>query len=531
MTKSIDAPALREILLGRLEYALVDVREQGLFGRNHILLAVNIPLSRFELDFRRLIPRQGTQVILCDDGDGLAERAAGLLEAAGYINLAILAGGVGAWAAAGYELFSGINVPSKLFGEYVEHEFGTPSITVEECKAMIESGTDMVILDSRPFGEYSNVTIPTAIDTPGAELVYRVRDLAPDPETLVVVNCGGRTRSIIGAQALINAGVPNRVVDLMNGTMGWHLAGFELEKGANRQCGPVSPEALEWARQAAARVARRFGVRGIGREELESWRAESARRTLYLLDVRFPSEYEAGHLPGSYSAPGGQLVQATDEYIGTRNARVVLIDNDAVRATITASWLAQMGWEEVAVLEGGLDGDDLVTGRDAPDVTGTGGIAVRTVDVDGLRELLEDGRATVIDFADSTSYRKAHIPGARWAIRSRLDRVAEKLPNSSILVVTALEDGLALLAARDLGRISEAEVRWLPGGTAAWTAAGRESESGFDNALDEPVDRYHRPFDHPSRAEEAMKQYLEWEINLIEQIKRDGTLSFPHFAA
>lgn len=531
MTKSIDAPALREILLGHLEYALVDVREQGLFGRNHILLAVNIPLSRFELDFRRLIPRPGTRVILCDEGDGIAERAAALLDAAGYPNLAILAGGVGAWAAAGYELFSGINVPSKLFGEHVEHHFGTPSITVEQCKALIEEQADMVILDTRPLAEYSNVTIPTAIDAPGAELVYRVRDLAPDPETLVVVNCGGRTRSIIGAQALINAGVPNKVVDLMNGTMGWHLAGFELEKGAGRQCGPVSEEALAWAKQASDTVAKRFGVRTINRAELDAWRAESSRHSLYLLDVRFPAEYEAGHLPGSYSAPGGQLVQATDEYIGTRNARVVLIDDNGVRATITASWLVQMGWPEVAVLAGGLDGDDLVTGRDAPDAITSNGVSIRTVGVDELRDLLAEGRATVVDFANSTSHRKGHIPGACWAIRSRLDRVAEKLPGSSILVVTAPEDGLARLAARDLGEVTGAEVRWLPGGTAAWIAAGQESESGFDNALDEPVDRYHRPFEHPARAEEAMKQYLEWEINLIEQIKRDGTLSFPHFNA
>ena len=66
---------------------------------------------------------------------------------------------------------------------------------------------------------------------PGAELVLRVRDIAPSPDTTIVVNCAGRTRSIIGAQSLINAGIPNKVVALRNGTMGWHLAGFTCDKG------------------------------------------------------------------------------------------------------------------------------------------------------------------------------------------------------------------------------------------------------------------------------------------------------------
>src|SRR5262249_52473652 len=162
---------------------------------------------------------------LCDDDDGLAQRAARILADAGYTDIASLAGGIKAWAAAGYELFSGVNVPSKAFGEFVEHESGTPNIGARELDALIRTGADIVVLDSRPFDEYRRVSIPTATSVPGAELVLRIRDLAPSPETLVVVNCAGRTRSIIGAQSLINAGVPNRVVALRNGTMGFALAG------------------------------------------------------------------------------------------------------------------------------------------------------------------------------------------------------------------------------------------------------------------------------------------------------------------
>src|SRR6185312_12580626 len=154
------------------------------------------------------------------------ERAASVLTQAGYTDVSILTGGIAAWEAAGFELFSGVNVPSKAFGEFVEHEKGTPSVSAEELNALMQSGADMVVLDSRPFDEFSRVSIPTGVDVPGAELVLHVHDMAPKPDTLVVVNCAGRTRSIIGAQSLINAGVPNKVVALRNGTMGWSLAGF-----------------------------------------------------------------------------------------------------------------------------------------------------------------------------------------------------------------------------------------------------------------------------------------------------------------
>ncbi len=220
----------------------------------------------------------------------------------------------------------------------------------------MRDGTDLVVVDSRPFDEYARVSIPGGINVPGAELVLRIRDVAPSPETLVVVNCAGRTRSIIGAQSLINAGVPNKVVALRNGTMGWSLAGLTCDSGQARRAPEASRDGLAWAKAAAAEVARRCGVACIERATLERWRAES-ERTLYVFDVRDPAEYLAGHVPGAVSAPGGQLVQATDQYVGTLGARIVLTDDKRVRALMTASWLRQMGWRDVLVLaeSGGRD--------------------------------------------------------------------------------------------------------------------------------------------------------------------------------
>src|SRR5271169_5215691 len=257
------------------ELALVDVREELIFSQRHLLLARSVPLSRLELRFAQLVPRQATRIVLCDVNDGLAPRAAAILGRNGYSNLSILDGGIDAWAAAGFELFSGVNVPSKAFGEFIEHANHTPSIAAAELERLLRERADLVILDSRPFDEYARVSIPNATNVPGAELVLRVRDVAPSPDTLVVVNCAGRTRSIIGAQSLINAGVPNKVVALRNGTMGWSLAGRSCESGKARRAPQPSSAALAFARSAAEAVARRFGILRIDREAVDKFRADA----------------------------------------------------------------------------------------------------------------------------------------------------------------------------------------------------------------------------------------------------------------
>jgi rhodanese-related sulfurtransferase len=318
--RRVDAQTLRRMLDDRDELAIVDVREELIFSQNHLLHARSIPLSRLELLFAALVPRRGTRIVLCDDNDGAAECAATILAGAGYDNVAILDGGMASWPKARFELFSGVNVPSKAFGEFIEHSSHTPSIAPEELARMMADETNMTVLDSRPFDEYFRVSIPSAINVPGAELVLRARDAAPSPDTTIVVNCAGRTRSIIGAQSLINAGIPNKVIALRNGTMGWSLAGFTCDAGKEQRAPAVSAAGLAAAREAAARVVRRFCIKHIDRATLERWKTESQQRSLYLLDVRDPSEYVAGHLEGAISAPGGQLVQATDQYVGTLRA-------------------------------------------------------------------------------------------------------------------------------------------------------------------------------------------------------------------
>jgi rhodanese-related sulfurtransferase len=513
--------AVKAMLTDGQELALIDLREELIFSQSHLLFARSVPLSRLELKFAQLVPRRSTRIVLCDDGDGLVERAATILRGAGYTDLSYLDGGVAAWGDAGLELFSGVNVPSKAFGEFVEHASGTPSIDAAELDRLIRGGTDMVVLDSRPFDEYHRVSIPTGVNVPGAELVLRVRDLAPSPDTLVVVNCAGRTRSIIGAQSLINAGVPNKVVALRNGTMGWTLAGLTCDSGkANRAPAP-SRDGLAWAKAAAEQVARRYGVTRIDRAMIERFRADR-ERSFYVLDVRDPAEYAAGHLPGALSAPGGQLVQATDQYVGTLGARIVLVDDAEVRAVMTASWLRQMGWKDVFVLaEAGAE-----SGWPAPAILGPPPAAELRIDCAGLAALMARNDATVVDLSLSRDYRKAHIPGAWFAIRARLAPALAKILLRGTLVLTSEDGVLAALAASEARALADRPVRWLDGGNAAWQAAGHPLTAADAKMADEPLDMWLKPYERPNDTTKAMNDYLTWEVDLLARIERDGSTNF-----
>ncbi len=528
MKKSIDPAQLRQWLKDGEELALFDVREELVFGGAHILYSSCLPLSRLELKVAALAPRRSVRIVICDGGEGLAERAAARLGELGYDHVSVLDGGTLAWSDAGFELFSGVNVPSKAFGELVEHEYATPSISATELKSKLDGGGKVVVLDSRPYAEYHARNIPGGICVPGGELVYRAEELTGDDSALVVVNCAGRTRSIIGAQSLINAGLSNQVVALRNGTMGWHLAGQPLETGMTRRAPDVSARSLEIAKQRARAVAKRYRVQSIGKDELQRFQAERERRSLFLLDVRHPEEYEAGHLPGSRSAPGGQLVQETDQFIGTLGARVVLVDDAGVRATLTASWLNHMGWDEVYVLRDAFEHAELETGSEPAEILGLAEAKATEITPEAVDELISKNRVSVIDVGLSRHYRDGHVPGAWFAIRARFAQTLPALDLRDLVVVTSEDGVLARFAAEEAAAASGRVALVLSGGTAAWAAAGLGLETGATRMADPADDMWLRPYEKDWGVEQAMRDYLTWEVALVEQIERDGTARFRH---
>ena len=509
----VTAKQLKSMLHDGGEMALLDVREAGQFGESHLLFATPLPYSRLELAIGALVPRKSVRIALCDDGElGVAELAAWRLQNMGYSDVALLDGGTKAWAAAGYALFKGVNVPSKLFGELVEHAYHTPRVTALELVRMKESGEDFILLDGRPANEHHKMTIPGSTCCPNAELPYRIASMVRNPKTKLVVNCAGRTRSIIGAQTLINFGVANPVYALENGTQGWFLSDLQLEYGSTRKYPNQIDESALLAQQAAAKeLMGRFDIKSAPAKEVEAWFNETSRTT-YLCDVRTPEEFKAGSIPGAVHAPGGQLIQATDQWVGVRNARIVLVDGgENVRAPVVASWLKQLGYDAF-VLEGGINSG--LTGPTAatPDLP-----ALTPISATGLKNALDARLCTVFDLAQSMNFRKAHIPGSRWSIRSRL--AAGSLDSKGLIVLVADDADVAGLAAVDLIEARMKDVRVLDGGVAAWMRAGYATEATPHTPPDaERIDHLFFVHDRHAGNREAMKQYLAWETGLMAQL-------------
>ncbi|GHT93760.1 thiosulfate sulfurtransferase [Betaproteobacteria bacterium] len=522
---------VRSALLERREIALLDVREEHIHAQAHPLFAAQLSLSRLELLAYARLPRRDVAVVTLDDegaAGGRAERAAQRLLELGYTRVAVFSGGVKAWAAAGGELFSDVNVPSKSFGELVDTTLHTPALAASEVKALLDARADVVVVDVRRFDEYQAMNIPGAISVPGAELVLRVPELAPDPATRVIVNCAGRTRSIIGAQSLVNAGLPNPVAALRNGTIGWILDGLEesLEHGQTRHFPPVTAPTRQLAAQRARAVAERAGVKWVTLDAIGPWQSQSGRTT-YFVDVRDPDEYLAGHLPGFCSVPGGQLVQETEMTATVRGARLVLADTDGARAAMTASWLAQMDWE-VYVLTPPPAAAWHETGAwqtPLPPLPDVPVIAPAT-----LAQWQQSSEPPlVIDLTTYANYQRAHIPGAWYALRADYHSALARLPRASRYVLTCLSGLLGYYSLKEFAALiadrEGVEVYALDGGTNAWQAAGLPLEQEARLASD-PIDRYRRPYEGTDHNPQAMQAYLDWEFGLVDQLARDGTHHF-----
>ena len=529
MPKSVEARDLKSWLSDGAEIALFDVREAKPYTEGHPFFAVPLHYSRLELDIEKLVPNKTARMVLFDGGDDLAERAARRAEALGYTNVHILRGGAPAWKAAGFTLYEGVNVPSKAFGEVIEIERHTPRITAAELMAMKARNENMVIVDGRTWAEYQNFNIPGGISCPNAELPLRIDRLAPDPKTKIVVNCAGRTRSIIGAQTLIDFGVKNEVVALENGTQGFWLQGLQIEHGADRQAPPATGDAaaLSEKRAKAAAHAKRHGVRTLSsRDVLAS--LDDGKRTTFLLDVRTAEEFAQGAVPGFGHAPGGQLQQATDQWVGVRNARIVLADSDGIRAPMVAAWLRQLGHTA-----------DVMPDDDAARaVFASAGIAARrkpAFDVSRIRmrevsaqdaaAQVGSGSAIILDLRPSGDFRRGHIPGSTWSIRSIVaDAVAD---TSKTVILVADDPNLARLAALDLHEAGAGDVALLTGGIRAWEAAGHIRATAA--AMPPDDDRLDFIFHTLGRNEgnlDAARAYIAWEVGLVDQLDAQERNSF-----
>ena len=520
MTPEVRPEDVKAWLSDGEEIAFFDVREAGQFGEGHPFFAIPLPYSVFESRLGDLAPNRGVRMVLIDGGDGVAELAAKRAVACGYADVTVMKGGAPAWGKAGYTLYEGVNLPSKTFGEILEIERHTPHKSAEEVAAMSRDGTDYVIVDSRPYAEYEKFNIPGGICCPNGELALRIAEIAPNPTTTIVVNCAGRTRSILGAQTLIDFGVPNPVFALENGTQGWFLAGMQPEKGADRRYPEAPTDKAKRAelREKSRRRAEATGVQFISADDVQAW-WDDPHRTTYVFDVRTEEEYDSGRVVGVRHAPGGQLVQATDQWIGVRGARIVVVDDDLVRAPMVANWLHQLG-HDVAVLEGGIAALESKRFLPPPLPLPPEPVAISPTEV---AEMLQRDAVNLIDLRSSEAYRAGHIGGAVWSIRPRLDRLVIDHGKLTVLVGDVMTAGLAAERLRELGHN---DARRLKGDVEAWRAASLEIVEMPDDPPDsERIDFLFHTYRRQNDAEHA-RQYLSWETGLVDQLDDQERASF-----
>ena len=525
MVQTISSQDLKNLLDGDSPFALIDVRESGEYNATHIPGAALIPRRRIEYIIEDSVPFKGTQVVVCDDDGRRAQLGAGTLEKLGYTNVSFLEGGTNRWASNDLPTEWGVNVPSKDFGEMQEVVHHVPEITADDLHQRIENGDKLVILDTRTPEEYHNFCIPGGRSMPGGELALRITDITKDldPGTTVVINCAGRTRSIMGTRVLQRMGVP--AVGLKNGTSGWLLAGYGLEYGGDRlELPEVSAESRAAAEEYAVRLASEDGVRYLDIPDLQQVLAKRGQESVYLIDVRTEEEYKAGHIPGFRWFPGGQAVQRSDDIAVVKNATYVFCCDGTARATITASIYRQLGHENVFAVDGGAPawqaaGQNLETGVPASSLAGLSA-AEASVKKISAQDLNANQPDLVLFVDTSEDFSQGHIPGAKWMTRSWLEvEIADTAPKKDASITVTCRDGRgSTLAAATLQGLGYTNVMALDGGMAAWKKAGLTVEEGLTGIVRPPSDINYLGV---SRSYGEMMNYLRWETALGEKYAAD----------
>src|SRR5216683_1930194 len=516
MAGKIAPEALKSLLDGSTPFALIDVREAGEYNSSHIPGASLIARRQLEFTLPQAVPFVGARVILCDDDGRRAGLAAATLERLGYRDVAVLDGGINRWVTEGHATEWGSNVPSKDFGEKMEVVAHVPEIEARELAERRRRGEKFLILDSRTPEEFRRFCIPGGRSVPGGELALRITDLTRDlaPDTTIIVNCAGRTRSIIGTRVLQRMGIP-KVYGLKNGTSGWVLAGHQLETGADRVQLPVpSAEAVAAAEAYAAKLAAEDGVRYLDIPGLKSAMDRRNQESIYLIDVRTVEEYAAGHIPGFRWFPGGQAVQRSDDVAVVKNGRIVFTCDGKARATLIASWYRQMGFREVFAVDGGTtawvaSGGSLEKGLPEELLAGYQEARGKVKSI-SPQELQASAPPVVIFVDTSQDFARGHVPGARWVPRGWLEFwIGDIVPSKSTPVAVTCADGRgAALAGATLKELGYQNVSVLDGGMSAWQKAGLPVEKGLSGVMAPPTDVV---LAGPDRNFADMQNYLRWE--------------------
>ena len=526
MKLKITPETVRSWISDKEEVAFIDVREIGQHTNGHPFFSISIPYSLFEFNIKILVPNKQTRVILIDNNNGISDLVYNIAHQMGYSNISIIEGGVEEWVSAGYKLFDGINVPSKSFGELIEKYFHTPSITAKELAQKQKNNENYIVIDGRPFLEYNKMSIPKSICCPNAELFFRVSSYIKDINTEIIINCAGRTRSIIGAQTLINFGIKNKVKALENGTQGWFLSELSLEHNKKKYL-EVLPNDIE-TQQLQNKVLKLTNDLNIDLIDLKKAQELiiDKKKSTFIFDVTTSKTISTK--PGTImNVPGGQLIQATDKYIGVWKATVILVDDgDLIRAGTTSFWLKKMGYEVYILKEGLLKAQTLKFTKE---------IDHKLIDLDfiNLEDLVKIKKQILYDIRSSKDFCKMRIKNSIWLNRAHLYREKIKTDDPIIIITDNLEK--ASLIVKDLKQKDKGAIikvyKW-----------NQNEITSYPSVIDVTIEtlseqnnidfNFHTHMRHDGNKEHA-KQYLEWEINLVNKMDKQELsffkLSQSHF--
>jgi len=519
--QTITPSALRELMQGEREWTLFDIREAAEADRAHIPGASFLPRRMLESRLADFVQDRATTIVVYDEGGPRAALAAAAIERAGYRDVRVVDGGARGWERAGLALASGSNVASKHFGESVWTNEHVPQLPPQTLHAWQASGKPHRVVDIRTPEEFRKAHIPGAAGAFGVDVGLCAADLARTSAP-VIVHCAGRTRSIIACQTLRALGVPE-VYALEDGTMGWTLAGYELEPGDKGAVLQPSAESLAHAALRARTLGIDAGVSRVARAQLQEWleRRASGSMNLYFFDVRQVPQYEEAHVPGARALPGGLAVQRTDEFVAVKHARIVLVDDGEARAWMTGYWLRRMGFTQVHVLAGGVAGWQAESGavergrtRSLPLLLEETRRATRRVTAAELQALLQKPlheRPIVIDVDTSRYFADRHVPGARWIPYGSLEmRIGGVAPQAAAVILVTCHNGIhSTYAAANLARIGYQHACVLEGGSDRWAKEGMPVETGLADAT--PDDIVVPPY---NSSPEEMAKYLAWEKKL-----------------
>ncbi|NQV13023.1 MAG: hypothetical protein HQ530_01835 [Parcubacteria group bacterium] len=195
------------------ELVLLDVQSRDDNIKASLPQAISMPLDELNARITEL-PKNKT-IITIDNGEGCdsCSRAAEILLTSDYTDVKKLAGGITAWAEAGYPIMAGNEITIK-------------NINSKELNDKLTIYDGIVVLDVREKEEYEAGHIKNAVHIPFAGVAKNLQDISKDKEVIVYDQAGNRSPIVV--KQLIKEGYLD-AINLLDGFVEWQREGYEVE--------------------------------------------------------------------------------------------------------------------------------------------------------------------------------------------------------------------------------------------------------------------------------------------------------------